>query len=74
VQRIVKGAWAMGDPAEKAIEKIVKQLPVKQIYEDGLSGATKQVGHSLTMWSNPYAWRYFHFSSLQRSKTEWRSL
>jgi Abortive infection alpha len=38
----------MGDPAEKAIEKIVKQLPVKQIYEDGLSGATKQVGHSLT--------------------------
>ena len=38
----------MTDPAEKAIEEIIKRLPVKQVYDDGLSGATKQVGHSLT--------------------------
>jgi hypothetical protein len=36
------------DPVEKIIEEVVKQLPVKQIYDDGASGATKQVGHTLS--------------------------
>ena len=38
----------MTEPIDKAIEEIVKQLPVKQIYKDGASGLTKQVGHTLT--------------------------
>lgn len=38
----------MADPTEKAIEEIAKNLPIKQIYEDAASGATKQVGHALT--------------------------
>jgi hypothetical protein len=38
----------MPESFDKAIEEIAKQLPIKQVYDDGLSGATKQVGHTLT--------------------------
>jgi Abortive infection alpha len=37
----------MSDPLEKSIEAIIKQLPAKEVYQDGLSGATKQIGFTL---------------------------
>jgi len=36
------------DPFDKIVEEVVKQLPVREIYQDAASGATKQIGHTLT--------------------------
>ena len=38
----------MTDSVDKAVENIIKNLPIKQIYDDGLSAPTKQVGQALT--------------------------
>jgi len=54
----------MNDPTEKAIEEIAKNLPVKQIYEDGVSGATKQVGHALTDIAKTLRLALFPFQAL----------
>lgn len=38
----------MDNPIDKVAEELAKKLPVKQIYNEALSGAVTQVGHSLT--------------------------
>jgi hypothetical protein len=37
----------MTDPIDKAVEELVKQLPIRQIYEDGASAATREAGQLL---------------------------
>lgn len=54
----------MADPVEKAIEEIAKNLPVKQVYEDAVSGATKQVGHALTDVAKSIRLALFPFQAL----------